>query len=44
MTLTIRVFYLDAKKMKFPLNGWGLIFGSDFFKYMFVSKDSLLER
>ena len=30
MTLTMRVFYLDAKKMKFSLSGWGLIFGSTF--------------
>ena len=30
MTLTMRVFYLDAKKMKFSLSGWGLIFGSIF--------------
>ena len=30
MTLTMRVFYLDAKKMKISLSGWGLIFGSIF--------------
>ena len=43
MTLTMRVFCLDAKKMKFSLSGWGLIFGSNFFQYVFVSKESLLE-
>ena len=50
ITITMRVFSLDAKKMGFSL--WmprklvfsGLIFGSKFFYYVSISKESLQER
>ena len=44
LTITMRVFCLDANKMRFSLSGWGLIFGSEFLYYVFVSKESLQER
>ena len=35
MTLTMRVFCLDAKKIKYSLSGWGLIFEKICLQYFY---------